>query len=93
MDEAQFLGYLVLSVITLGAFIAVVVKFTQPINDLKVVIQKLNDNIDSLKSTDDSHTKKIEEHDVQIGKLDKRVGKLETKVDLYHEHDRSHESK
>ncbi len=87
MDEAQFLGYLVLAVITLGGFIAVITKFTQPINDLRVVIQKLNDSIDSLKSTDDRHTKKIEEHDTKIGKLDNRVGKLETQIEVYHGHD------
>lgn len=84
MDEAQFLGYLVLAIVTLGAFIAVIMKFTQPINDLRVVIQKLNDNIDSLKNTDNQHTKKLEQHDAQIGKLDRRVGKLETKVIMYH---------
>lgn len=84
MDETQFLGYLVLAIVTLGAFIAVIMKFTQPINDLRIVIQKLNDNIDSLKNTDSQHTKKIEQHDVQIGKLDRRVGKLETKVIMYH---------
>lgn len=84
MDEAQFLGYLVLAIVTLSAFIAVIMKFTQPINDLRIVIQKLNDNIDSLKSSDSQHTKKIEQHDAQIGKLDRRVGKLETKVIMYH---------
>lgn len=92
MDEAQFLGYLVLAIITLGAFIGVIVKIMQPINDLKVVIQKLNDNIDALKSTDDNHTKKIEEHDKQLVELDGRVGTLETKVDLFHGHGHTHES-
>lgn len=84
MDELQFLGYLVTAVVTLGGFIAVITKFTQPINDLRVVIQKLNDSIDTLKSTDNQHTKKIEQHDKQINKLDHRVDKLETKVDMYH---------
>lgn len=84
MDDAQFLGYLVLAIVTLGAFIGIIMKFTQPINDLRVVIQKLNDNIDSLKNTDDQQAKKIEQHDAQIGKLDHRVGKLETKVVMYH---------
>lgn len=84
MDELQFLGYFITAVITLGGFIAVITKFTQPINDLRVVIQKLNDSIDTLKSTDNQHTKKIEQHDKQINKLDHRVDKLETKVDMYH---------
>lgn len=84
MDEYQFLGYLVTAIITLGGFIAVITKFTQPINDLRVVIQKLNDSIDTLKNTDNQHTKQIEQHDQKIEKLDHRVGKLETRVDMYH---------
>lgn len=91
MEEAQFLGYLILAIITLGAFIGVIVKFTQPINDLRIVIQKLNDNIDTLKSTDERHNAKIDEHDKEIGKLDKRVGKLETRVETYHGHDYSND--
>lgn len=84
MDELQFLGYLITAIVTLGGFIAVITKFTQPINDLRVVIQKLNDSIDTLKNTDNQHTKKIEQHDQKIEKLDHRVDKLETRVDMYH---------
>lgn len=84
MEEIEVLGYAVTVVITLGAFIAVIQKFTQPINDLKVVIQKLNDNIDALKSDNASHDKRLDKHGDQIDKLDNRVGKLETKVDMYH---------
>lgn len=84
MSETQFLGYLVVAIVTLGAFIGVITKFTQPINDLRVVIQRLNDNIDSLKSTGERHNEKLEQHDKQISKLDRRVDKLETKIDMYH---------
>ena len=84
MDEMQFLGYLIMAVITLGSFIAVILKFTQPINELRVVIQKLNDNIDALKSDNVNQTKRIDKHGEEIDKLDKRVGTLETKVDMYH---------
>ena len=84
MTEAEFLGYLVLAIITLGGFIAVIIKFVQPINDLRVVIQKLNDTIDTLKSDNARQNSKIDKHDDQIDKLDHRVGKLETKVELYH---------
>ena len=84
MDEMQFLGYLIMAVISLGSFIAVILKFTQPINELRVVIQKLNDNIDSLKSDNANQTKRIDKHGEEIDKLDKRVGTLETKVDMYH---------
>lgn len=45
MDTIQFIGYLITSIVTLGAFVGVVMKFVQPINDLRIVIQKLNDAI------------------------------------------------
>ena len=87
MDELQFMGYLVSAVITLGAFIAVVIKFTQPINDLRIVIQKLNDNIDALQNDNTHQSKKIEKHGEQIDELDHRVGKIETKIEFYHHKD------
>jgi peptidoglycan hydrolase CwlO-like protein len=87
VDELQFMGYLVSAVITLGAFIAVVIKFTQPINDLRVVIQKLNDNIDALQNDNTRQSKKIEKHGEQIDELDHRVGKIETKIEFYHHKD------
>lgn len=84
MNETQFLGYLVSAIITLGGFVAVIMKFVQPINDLRVVIQKLNDTIDALKTDNATQSKQIEKHGDQIDKLDHRVGKLETKVSMYH---------
>lgn len=84
MNELEIIGLLVAAVITLGSFIAVIVKFTQPINDLRVVIQKLNDNIDSLRNDNAQQSKKIDKHGEQINELDHRVGTLETKVDFYH---------
>ena len=81
---ALFLGYLISAIITLGGFIAIIMKFTQPINDLRVVIQKLNDIIDTLKLNSDQQAKKLEKHDEQIDKLDHRVGKIETKMEMYH---------
>ena len=32
MNEAQFVGNVVLTLITLGSFVAIINKFTQPIN-------------------------------------------------------------
>lgn len=84
MEETQFLGYLVTAIITLGGFIAVIMKFTQPINDLRIVIQKLNDRIDAMKEGDDKRDQRIETHGKQIDELDNRVGTLETKVRIYH---------
>lgn len=84
MNELQFVGYLVSAIITLGGFIAVIMKFVQPINDLRIVIQKLNDAIDTLRNDNAQHNRKIEKHDEELDKLDHRVGTLETKMDMYH---------
>lgn len=85
MDEVTFLGYLVTAVITLGGFVGVVVKFTQPINELRVVIQKLNDNIDTIQEVNEQQNKRIEKHGEQIDDLNHRVGKIEGKIELNHE--------
>lgn len=84
MDTSQFIGSVVSVVITLGAFIGVIMKFTQPINDLRVVIQKLNDNIDAMKKENDVQEERITEHGKEIDALGSRVGKLEIRMDLYH---------
>lgn len=84
MDTNTIIGYAVTAIITLGSFIAVITKFTQPINDLRVVIQKLNDNIDVMKRDNENQGKKLDAHDQKINELDGRVGKLETKIDVYH---------
>lgn len=83
-DSIQFMGYLVSAIITLGGFIAIIMKFIQPINDLRVVIQKLNDTIDTLKSDNANQNKRIEKHGEQIDNLERKVGKIETRMDLYH---------
>lgn len=84
MDEMTVLGMIVSAIITLGGFVAVIMKFIQPINDLRVVIQKLNDSIDDMKKDSEYLTKSVTKHGEEIGKLDNRVGKLETKMDMYH---------
>ena len=84
MDEVQFLGYVVTAIITLGAFVAVIQKFTQPINDLKVVIQELRDCIATLKTDNDRQNRRIEKHDEELDKLHTRVDKIETKISIYH---------
>ena len=84
MNEIEFLGYAVTAIITLGGFIAVVTKFTQPINDLRIVIQKLNDTIESLKNDNALQNKRIDKHGEEIDKLDNRVSTLETRMNMYH---------
>lgn len=84
MEETQFLGYLVTAIITLGAFVAVIQKLTQPINDLKVVIQELRDCISSLKTDNATQNRRIDEHGKEIDSLKERVTQAETKINLYH---------
>lgn len=84
MNEMQFLGYTISALITVGGFIGVIMKFIQPINELRVVIQKLNDNIDALKNDNTQQNRRIEKHGEQIDDLEQRVGKVETKIEMYH---------
>ena len=84
MNEIELLGYAVSVIITLAAFVNIVHKFTQPINELKIVIQKLNDTIESLKNDNANHNKRIERHGIEIDNLNNRVGKIETKIEMYH---------
>lgn len=84
MNEALIIGYLVLAVITLGAFVAVIMKFVQPINELRIVVQKLLDRLESTEKNDAVRDERIEKHGEEIKKLNGRVGKLETKMDMYH---------
>jgi len=84
MDEALIIGYIVLAVITLGAFVTVIMKFVQPINELRIVVQKLLDRLESTEKNDAVRDERIKKHGEEINKLNGRVGKLETKMDMYH---------
>lgn len=84
MEDTQFLGYLVMAIITLGGFVTVIQKFTQPINDLKVVIQELRDCIGSIKEDNANQNRRIDEQGKEIDKLKADMTKIQTKVDLYH---------
>lgn len=84
MDEMQYLGIVITALITLGSFIALIMKFVQPINELRVVIQKLNDRLDAKNEQDETRDKRLDSHGEHLDKLDNRVGKLETKMSIYH---------
>lgn len=86
MDKPEFIGYLVSAIITLGSFIAVIIKFIQPINNLLITVQKINDNIDAIKNDNGVQNQRIEKHGEQIYNLDRRVGKIETKIETFHDH-------
>lgn len=85
MEQVQIIGYAVTVIITLGSFVAVIQKFTQPINELKIVIQKLNDNIEILKRDNDNQNKRLDRHRAEIEDLQIRVNNVETKMEMYHE--------
>lgn len=82
MNEAQFVGNVVLTVITLGSFVAIINKFTQPINELKIVIEKLNSCIEHIKEDEAIQNKRLEKHGIEIDDLKTRIGKVETKLDV-----------
>ncbi len=84
MPQAQIIGYIVLAVVTLGGFIGVIQKITQPINDLRIVVQELRDCINSLKTDNSTQNKRLTKHGEEIDKLNSRVQKIETKMTLYH---------
>ena len=84
MDQTTMIGSVVLVIITLGSFITVISKFTQPINELKVVIQELRDCINTLRSDNAIHNKRLDRHGNEIDELKGRVSKVETKMEMYH---------
>ena len=86
MDDVVLIGYAVTAVVVLGGLIGVIMKFTQPINDLRVVIQKLNDKIDSIIADANELKTRVGEHGKEIDALGSRVCKIETKIDLDNKH-------
>ena len=86
MDDVVLIGYAVTAVVILGGFIGIIMKFTQPINDLRVVIQKLNDKIDSMIDDENELKVRVGKHGGEINELKTSVVKLEAKVGM---HDRS----
>ena len=88
MNEPQLIGYIVMALITIGGFITVIIKMTQPLNELKLVIQELKDWIQVLKSDSLSQNKRIEKHGQEIDELRRDFDKLETRVNMYHNHDK-----
>ena len=82
MDDVVLIGYAVTAVVVLGGFIGVIMKFTQPINDLRVVIQKLNDKIDSMIEDANELKIRVGEHGKEIDALGTRVCKIETRIDM-----------
>lgn len=85
LSEPQIIGYIVMAIVTLGGFVTIILKMTQPINDLRVVIQELRDCISSLKADSSAQNKRLDKHGEEIDKLNNRVEKIETQIKIYHE--------
>lgn len=73
-----------MAIITLGGFVAVIMKITQPINDLRVVVQELRDCINTLKNDNTTQNRRLDEHGKDIDDIKLKLGNLETKVNMYH---------
>lgn len=82
MNESQFVGNVILALITLGSFVTIINKFTQPINELKIVIEKLNSCIEHIKEDEAVQNKRLEKHGMEIDDLKTRIGKVETKLEV-----------
>lgn len=84
MDEAQIIGYVVLAGISLGSFVVLINKFTQPINELKIVIQELKDCIKDITKDNDIQNKRLDRHRAEIECLQKDVMEIKHKIDMFH---------
>lgn len=54
MNETQFLGYLVIGIISLGSFVGVIQKFTKPVNAMKDEFTKSMNDL-NMKFTESIH--------------------------------------
>ena len=82
MPQEQLLGNIVLVVITLGSFITVIQKFTQPLNELKIVIQELKDCITTLRNDNEIQNKRIEKHGTEIDELKTKLNCIDKDIHL-----------
>lgn len=88
MDEAQIIGCIILAAVTIGSFLTMVLKavgkITQPINELRVVIQELKDCIKDITKENAFHTELLDRHRKQIEELQMDVMELKHTIDMYH---------
>lgn len=84
MNEVEILGYVLLALSTLGGFFILVQKITQPINELRLVVQELKGCISSIKEDADLQNKRLNKHGEEIDNLIRRMDKFETRMNLYH---------
>lgn len=92
MEQAQAIGYFIIAG---GAVISFVIsvnkisdKFTGPLNELKIAIQKLNDSIEHLLKDSEVLKDRIAKHGQEINDLISRMDKLEIKVEMLHKEEK-----
>ena len=84
MDEKIIISYVIIALLTVGSLVAMAMKFIQPINELRIAIQKLTDTIDNLIKENEALKSRITEHGKEIDTLTVRVNAIETKMKFFH---------
>ena len=83
-NEVFMLGAVILALITIGSFVALIVKLMGPINQLNLAVQELRSLIKAQKEQLDTQNRKLEEFGRAIEQLKIKFETLETRVDMYH---------
>ena len=87
MEQAQLIGYGVIALSAIIGFVVTVLKFVQPINELRVVIQELKDCINNIIKDNTRHTQRLDKHRDQIEELQKDVVEIKLMMNVYHKED------
>ena len=87
MEQAQLIGYGVIALSTILGFIVTVLKFIQPINELRIVIQELRDCINNIIKDNARHTERLDKQRDQIEQLQKDVVEIKLMMNVYHKED------
>lgn len=83
-EEALLVGYVLLALITIIAFVSAIIKLMQPINLLHIAIQELRDLIAGIKEANATQNRRLDDHGHQLDALRTRVDVVETRVNMYH---------
>ena len=81
INQAYFIGMLVLAIVTLIAIITPVVKLTTSINKLTNSVNNLSEKYENINTTVTAHGQKIDEHDKHFVKVDCEIDNLKEKGD------------
>lgn len=84
MEQATVIGTIVLALATVIGFITSIVNLVKPINELRIAIQKLNDNLEHIKNENSGRDERIKKNTEDIKKLNDRMYKVERDIAVYH---------